>query len=588
MAADWNSVALVRLWGADKVIGVFSGLLVPIVLIALIIFGIWRIRSGDAHGAIQGHSVRRFFQYLLLYGLIVISALGLSGLLGRVLERSTLVMADKTDLARNLSFVVVGIPLYILLAFWTRRRFVEDASEAESFGWGFYVTITSVTSLVVGMFALHDMISWTARVNDFHAPALARLIVWGGIWGMHWWVHLRSTPLKSLRVHHLLGSLISLGTVVVGLDQLISGAIQRIWSFGGEVLFVSHGDPILRGAATLIVGAPVWFLYWIKNYSKETRDPLWFSYVLLVGVGGGLIVAVVSASTVLYSALVWFVGDVGLADAATHFHSVPTAFGAVCVGVITWWYHHAMLEEDRKAGRTEVQRIYEYLMAGIGLLAAAGGLAMILVALVEALTSSSVISGSGATNALLGAATLLLVGAPVWLIFWKRIQNAIQSSPQEEHASPTRRVYLFILFGLGGVVAVITLLIGVFFLFDDIFKGIFGIETIRRIRFAFAILLTTGATAGYHWLIYRSERELMAVGVHGPRFVILVGPKDAELSRTVSQMTGGRVQSWVRKDDQEAEWVHEEVVDAIGESKDDSIILIADSKGMRIIPIDHG
>lgn len=569
-------------------IGAFSGLLVPIVLIALVIFGVRKIRSGEAHGALQGHSVRRFFQYLLLYGLVVVSALGLSGLLGRVLERSTLVVADKTDLARNLSFVVVGIPLYIVLAFWTRRRFAEDSSEARSFGWGFYVTMTSVTSLSVGMFALHDMVSWAVRVNDFRAPALARLIVWGSIWGMHWWVHLRSAPAGSSRAHHLLGSLIALGTVVVGLDQLISGAIARIWNFGGEAIFVSHGDLILKGAVTLIVGAPIWFLYWIKNYSKATRDPLWFVYVLLVGVGGGLIMAVVSASTVLYSALVWLVGDAGSADASTHFRNVPTASGAVCVGVIAWWYHHAMLEEDRKAARTEVQRVYEYLMAGIGLLAAAGGLAMILVALVEALTSSSVISGSGATNALLAAATLLIVGSPVWWVFWHRIQNAIKRSPQEEHASPTRRIYLFILFGLGGIVAVGTLLVGVFFLFDDIFKGSFGLETIRRMRFALAVLITTGAIAGYHWLTYRSERELMAVAARGPRFVLLIGPRDAELAHMVSQFTRGRVQFWTRKDDQTVTWARDEVMRALEESKDEAIILLADSKGLRTIPIDRG
>ncbi len=569
-------------------IGAFTGFLIPIATITLIIFGIRKLRSGEAQGALRGHSVRRFFQYLLLYGLIVVSALGLSGLLGRVFEGSTLVIADKTDLARNLSFVVVGVPLYVVLAIWTRRRFTEDASEAKSFGWSFYVTMTSVTSLAVGMFALHDMVGWAVRVEDFRAPALARLIVWGAVWGLHWWVHVRSTPLASSRAHHLLGSLISLGTVVVGVDHLISGAIQRFWNFGGDAIYLSHGHSILQGATTLIVGAPIWYLYWIRNYSKATRDPLWFTYLLLAGVGGGLLVSIVSASTVLYSVLVWFIGDAGTMEAATHFHEVPSAFGAVCVGVITWWYHHAILEEGRKAMRTEVQRVYEYLMAGIALLAAAGGLAMILVALVEALTSSSVISGSGATNALLAAVTLLLVGTPVWSIFWRRITTAVRLSPEAEHASPSRRIYLFILFGVGGIVAVITLLAGVFFIFDDIFKGSFGQETIRRIRFALSILIITGAIAGYHWLIYRSEREFMLAGVRGPSLVILVGPKDVELARTISKMTGGRVQSWTRKDDQVGTWSADEVVQALEQSKDEAIILLAESKGMRLIPIERG
>lgn len=564
----------------------FSALLVPIALILLVIWGVRSIRLGDAREALQGHSIRRFFQYSILYGLVVISSLGLSGLLGGVLQSSTLVIVGKTDLARNLSFVVVGIPLTLVLAFWTRRKFDENPSEGGSCGWGFYVTITSLTSLAVGMFALHDMISWATRVGDFRAQALARLIVWGSVWAMHWWIHGRASSVARSRVHYAIGSLIALGTVVVGLDQLISEAVQRLWNFGDQANILAHGDPILRGAVTLIVGAPVWLIYWIRNYSKATKDPLWFGYVLLIGVGGGLVVSIVSASTVLYSALVWMWGDPGASIASIHFHSVPNALAAFIVGLIAWWYHHAIFEG--RNSRTEVQRIYEYLMAGIGLVAAAGGLAMILVALVEAFTSSAVISGSGAKNALLAAATLLIVGLPVWWIFWLRIQKAITKSPSDERGSPTRRVYLFMLFGLGGIAAVITLLVCVFFFLDDVFKGNFGLETFRRIRFALSMLITTGAIAGYHWVVYRDERELTATTFHGPRFVLMIGPKDPELERAIFQISGGRVQFWERKDDKNAEWNREEVLAAVGSSTEDSIIVLADSNGMRTISIARG
>ncbi len=565
----------------------FSGLLVPIVLVILVILAVRKIRSGDTHGALQGHSVRRFFQYLILYGLVVISAVGLSRLLGRVFERSSLVVADKSDLARNLSFVVVGIPLFIALAFWTRRRFEEDPSEERSFGWNLYVTVTSLTSLTVGMFALHDIVLSATGVSEFRPQVLARFVVWGTIWGMHWWIHLRAMPLTSSRAHHAIGSLIALITVAVGLVQLISGTIHRLWNFGDQPIFSSHGDPILRGAVVLIVGAPVWFLFWNRNYAKATKDPLWFGYVLLVGVGGGLIMSIVSASTVLYNALVWFWGDSGNANASTHFRSAPTALASFCVGLIVWWYHHAILEENRKDTRTEVQRIYEYLMAGIGLLAAAAGLAMILVALVETLTSSALISGSGAANALLGAATLLIVGAPVWWQFWRRIQLAVASALDEECASPTRRVYLFLLFGLGGIAAVITLLVCVFLFFDDIFKGNFGLETMRRVRFALSILITTGAVAGYHWLVYRNERALTTAEFRGPRFVVLVGPHDPELKLALSQLTGGRVRSWERRDDISAAWNQADVLGAVGSSTEESLIVIADAKGMQTIPINR-
>ncbi len=567
-------------------IGAISGLLIPVLIVIAIIFGIRRLRSSEGHNPIQGHTVRRFFQYLLLYVLIVLGAVGLSGLLGRGLDRSTLVAGGQTDLARNLSFAIVGIPLYLILALWTRRKFEADKSEATSFAWGFYITLTCLTSLVVAIFALRDVIGWVISTNDYRPSALARLVVWGAVWGSHWWIHRRVSPKMSSRAHYFLGSLFSLGMVVLGLDQLISAAMHQVWHFGGDTIFLAQGNSLLRGAVTLIVGAPVWFLYWIRNYSKSPRDSLWLGYVLLVGVGGGIVMAVVSASTVLYSVLVWLIGERGETTAAIHFQDVPVAAGLVVVGVITWWYHHAVLEEDRKAARTEVQRIYEYLMSGIGLFAAAGGVAMVLVALIETLTSSAVMAGSGAKNALLAAATLLIVGGPVWWVYWHRIQVIIKQEPSEEHLSPTRRVYLFLLFGLGGIVAVVTLLVGVFFLFDDIFKGNFGIETLRRIRFALAILAATAAIAAYHWIVYKSERELSTPSTHGPRYVLLIGPKDTELIQLIGRLTGGRVQAWPRTDEQVGDWQKEEVLKLLNESKDDSLVLISESKGLKMIPVD--
>jgi hypothetical protein len=566
----------------------FSALVVPIALVILVIWGVRRISSGDAHEALQGHSIRRFFQYLIMYALVAISSLGLSGLLGRVLERSTFLVVDKTDLARNLSYVVVGIPLYIVLALWTRRKFNEDPSEGGSFGWGLYITATSLTSLAVGMFALHDMILWSTRVSGFHIQALTRLIVWGSVWAMHWSIHLRTASVASSRVHHAIGSLIGLGTVVVGLDQLISGTVHKLWNYGDQAIFISHGDSILRGAVTLIVGAPVWFLYWIKNYSKAIKDPLWLGYVLLAGVGGGLVMSLGSASTVLYTVLVWISGNPGTSSTSAYFRSVPDACAAFCVGLIIWWYHHAILEEDRQTGRTELQRIYEYLMAGIGLLAAAGGLVMLLIALFEVLTSGAALVGSGDTNALLAAATLLIVGTPVWWIFWQRIQKAVAEFPIEECASPTRHVYLFLLFGLGGIAAVITLLVSFFVVFDDIFKSNVGLETIRRVRFALSILISTGAVAAYHWLVYRNEKALTVAGSRSPRFVVLVGPKDPALKLAVSQLTGSRVQFWERKDEMHAIWNKEEVLSLVGSSTEEALIVIADANGIRTIPVNRG
>ncbi len=564
------------------------GALFPVIFLVIAILVIRRLTGRDVHGPVTGNSVRRFFQFLLMYGLLVVSGVGLYGLLGRLLRGSSLVVLDQTGLARNFSFVVVGVPLYAFLAFWTKRKFIAEPAEAKSLGWTFYITTSSITALLFTFFALRDILTWTASDVKYNGESIARLIVWGAIWGAHWWVDVRVTPAVASSYHHLLGSLIGLIAAFVGLSDLLSSALNRVFHLGGDAIFLRGGDSIWLSAITLIAGLPVWWLYWVRTYSKSFKDSLWLSYVLLAGVAGGLVVAVSCASTVLYQVFVWLIGDPSSTQAAFHFQNSSNFAGAAIVGFVTWWYHHAVLDEERVAVRTEVQRIYEYLIAGIGLAAAAGGIGVLLTALVAGLTSSTtLVGGSGSSNTLIAAGTLLIIGGPVWWIFWRRIQTVTQKSPVAEHGSATRRIYLFLLFGVGGLAGVVALLVGVFFFFDDVFKGNFGIATFYRARFTMSILLTAFAVAGYHWMVYRQERELGIPGQQGLHHVFLVGAEDHELTRAIAQQTGARVQAWRRVDDASTFGSTEEVLNILSTVDGDSVLLLADPGGVKAIPIER-
>jgi hypothetical protein len=233
-----------------------------------------------------------------------------------------------------------------------------------------------------------------------------------------------------------------------------------------------------------------------------------------------------------------------------------------------------------------VERIYEYLMAGIGLLAAAGGLTLVLVALLESLTeTTTVVVGGSAINALLAAFTLLSVGGPVWGIFWRRIQMAVARDAVVERSSPTRRTYLFVLFGLGGIAAVITLLVAVFFLFEDILEGRVGSGTLRQMRVPLGILITTGAVSGYHWAVYRSERDsVIAAAADVLRFVTLVGQPDAAFAKQVAERTGARVKILARADAL-GDWSLDAVLTGLAEVRAREVLVVADDGVMRVIPL---
>ena len=507
------------------------GLLLPIIIVIVIISTVRRSRGQ----AITGNEIRLFFQYLVLYALVMLTATGADGLLGQLFSRTSTLVIGTGAMARNVSFIVVGMPLLALMWLWTKRTFAEDRS---SWAWNLYVSAVSLTSLLMVITGIADFINSWLRASRFDGNALAQIIVWGAVWAVHWRLD-QATPEQNRSFHLLLGSLVGLVTSVIGLSTLLGGLLARIVESSSQIVVTSY-SPIRSGLALTIAGVPAWSWYWLRNAYRRDRDETWSAYALLAGVAGGLVTAVVAASTVIYKVLVWFLGDPISDDPRRYFTNLPMAFAVALVGSLVWWYHQAVLAEGAQV-RTEVRRVYEYLISGIAVISAGVGISILVVSALEAVTRTSEIMYSEPVNTLLLAITLLLIAVPIWWIFWSQITAAVKANPDVEHASATRRVYLFMLFGIGGVVALIALLTGVYTFFEAIFESRLGLPTLRRMRIPIGILVSTAAIAAYHWRVFRSD------GVHreratGPRFVLLVGPNDPELVRAIRHEFGARVE----------------------------------------------
>lgn len=557
---------------------VLAGLVVVVVLVV-------RRAATGAGGTADGHTVRRVFQFLLLFGLFIVVGIGLTGLLGRVLEREVLVAGDETGLARDLAFTVVGGPLLAGLAYWSRRRFVADPGERRAIGWALYVSAASLTSLVTAMAGLFGVLAWVLRLEDYDGGEVAWVVVWGLAWALHWRLDTHVQPREHAHPHHLLGSLLGLGVAATGLGVLLAGSLRVLLGLDADALALA-ASPLRDGLLTLVIGGPVWVFYWWWTASRIRQGTLWLAYVLLAGVGAGLVTAIVTASVLLHSVLVWLVGDPTYDTAAEHFDAAPTAAAAAAVGTLVWWYHQAVLREAGQEARTEVRRVYEHLMAALGLVAASTGTILVLSALVEAASGAAFVGGR-AVNTLLAALTLLAVGGPVWAWHWRLIGVAARAAPAEELTSPTRRLYLLILVGIGGLVAVAALITGVYLVLQDTVEGTLGAETLRRTRFAVGVLVTTALVTAYHWSVFRSDRDQLpaAVAGRGPRFVLLVGPADGEVARHVARLTRGRVQSWARSDAATGTWSVEDVIAALDRTTADEVVVLHEPDGLRVIPV---
>jgi hypothetical protein len=347
---------------------------------------------------------------------------------------------------------------------------------------------------------------------------------------------------------------------------------------------VSTSDNSFNGFIILVISAGLWFYYWVKNANTKTNGSMWLSYVLVVGVGGSLVLGLTSLTITIYKLLVWFIGNPATQVLAVYFDGAPTATASAIVGLLAWWYHKSLLPVE--SSRSETQRSYEYLVSAISLVASTVGLAIIIVAIIEALTKS-IIVGDSATNTLLGAATVILVSGPVWLRFWGRIQSYAKTSEQEELTSPVRRIYLFLLFGVGGIAAIISLITVVFRIFNGVLSSTFGNATLNDMRFALGILISTGIVAGYHWEIYRHEKDVDVSFAPSTKSVLLVGPIDPEFVHALKAATGAKITFMERTDSGDLDWPTELVIELVTESRDHELLILLESTGVKVVPVTH-
>lgn len=405
------------------------------ITIGLLAFVAWRVFGGRDRATARGHGIRRFFQYGTQYLVLMLSAVGLSGLLGRMLSRSSALAGGESDLALDIAFTVVGVPLLVTIALWTRRTLQRDPSEARSLAWVLSSTLSTLTALGITMYAAFNTGLWIAQVNEFDGYDIAQFVVWDVVLANLWLIDRYTTPLPAARPHLFIDSGIGLIVSGVAIANSLTATLELILHSSGQTIYGDSWDPLWRGLVLAAIGIPVWTMYWFEQAQPTTRDQLWYGYTLLIGTAGGLITAVVAASTVVFRGLVWVIGDPTTASAATHFRDVPGAASAALVGAAIWWYHPGQMVTS--GPRNEIDRVFDYSMSGIGLIATGVGGGLAIVAAIEGLTSATVLTSS--MNALLLAATLLLVGTPIWGVYWQRIQEHVGINRDDELSAPTRR-----------------------------------------------------------------------------------------------------------------------------------------------------
>jgi hypothetical protein len=487
-------------------LGILSSLIQIGVMVGIVVL-IVRFVSGKNKTTSEsvGVLIRRLFVYMIMLAMLILLGIGVAGLIEAALPTTGQITDSSAEAARSIAFVFVGLPVYAGLAIYTSRRLRADPDEQRSFGWAFYLTVALIGSLLTSMALVGGILSDLASGDGPDRKEVIHAGIWIVIWIGHWVIAQRWEP-KGAPVHLLLGSAAGLVWSFSGVIATLAAILSTVY----EGLFlesVTGGgiDDLARPAMILVVGLAVWWWYWVRHGRNSQRTAWWHGYVLLLGVLGGAVTAISGAGIMLFAVLQWFLTNPD-SSAAAHFSVLPGALAAVATGAAVWAYHRHILGDREDRVRTEVDRVYDYLLGAAGLVVAVSGVTTLIVVVMKQLFGGPVVTGSGG-DVLSTAVTLLVIGTPLWWHYWSTIQSYRAENPEEELRSVTRRIYIVGLFGVAAVVAVISLIVLVFIFFEDILEGNLGSGTVDSAAVPIALLITAGALAWYHFTVLREDRS---------------------------------------------------------------------------------
>jgi len=494
--------------------------------------------TGSAQGA-----VRRLIVFILLFVLVTIAAVGVSGLLDRAFDVDrTLAGSGADELALQLAFTLIAGPLAALL-WWGAWRRLGEPDERGSIAWPLYLAAMTTVSLVVATTSIASGIA--TLVDGRRAPGLlATGLAWALVWLWHRWMlgHPGKGPTRLSTVPLVIGAAYGLVVGATGAVSALAAVFDAAILGASEAVIVGRDSWAQAAVDALVwaaVGFAAWWWHWVRDGVR--RIPTGFAAVALVVVGvlGGGAAMLGGIGTAVFVALRLAFDRSEPASAIL----IPlgTAIAAAGVGALVWLLHARIAAAHSDGTR----RAAVLVMSGLGLIAAASGIGVVVNALLAEL--SSPLASSGNRALLLGGLSAMLVGGPTWWLNWRPTRR-----PDPAEADDVgRRVYLVAVFGASAVVAIITLLVVGYRVFEFVLDPGTGFALIDRIRAPLGLLVATALVFAYHFAVWRRDRAMISESGSSPvrriGRVVLVAWGDADAAeRAISAATGARVVVWRR------------------------------------------
>ncbi|GAB4541825.1 MAG: hypothetical protein Fur002_10920 [Anaerolineales bacterium] len=480
-------------------------------------------------------TIRRLYFYAIAFISIEVVLWGLIGLLRSILSGSAIDSASA--LARALSLILVGVPIFLIHWLWAQRAAAKDDEEKSAtlravFLYGILLgTLIPVAQNALalinraflagaGLYASGAVVGgaqiWTDNLVAIAINLLIAAYFWNVLQGEWRSLLEKENFVEVRRLARFIWMLYGLLFSIYGAQQALHYAFVLS---PADMLGEAGRDTAINAIALMLVGAPIWLFAWnflqaALNDSSEQESLLRLGVLYLLSLGG-VTTVLTAGGNFLYLVLLQLFG------AGKGFAEFFRSLGApVSIGVpfaVVWAYYGRWLNRqfafDADALRREAKRrLYFYLLSLLGLVATAFALMSLVSLALDLITAQSYLAAGGFADPLARALAFLIAGLPLWLWTWRPVQAlALEDSALGDHArrSVIRKTYLYLVL-FASVIGVMVSAGGLIFMFINAALGGETNDLLNSALNALQVLVIFAALLLYHLSTLRKDGKLRA------------------------------------------------------------------------------
>ncbi len=475
-------------------------------------------------------SIRRLYFYLVAFISVEVVVWGLVGLLRSIVDNTVSGGADA--LAQALALILVGVPIFLIHWLWCQRAAAKEEEEKTATLRAVFLYVILLATLIP---VAQNLLSFIDRAliqgtglsversfSAFREQSIAdnliamgmNIIVAAYFWNIlkNGWATLTDKENFSdvRRLYRYIWMLYGLLLTVFGAQQIL----RFLFYIPGNVLGLMGREVVVNGIALLVVGTPIWVYSWriiqeslVDLAEMGSTMRLVILYILSLG---GVITVITAAWMVIDSLL-----NAAFGANVTFRELIRDIGGPISIGIplgLVWAYYghwlkrhiEAVGDRVRQAG---MKRLYNYILAFIGLVVAFVGVATLFNFLIDVVTDLGMSFADYQRESLVASIASLIVGLPLWLTMWRPMQaEATLEDEMGDHArrSVLRKVYLYlalfasVIGGMATAVGLVYQLIRVV-LNVEVFGFLNTVLNLTQLLFLFGVVLV------YHLNVLRAD-----------------------------------------------------------------------------------